>query len=382
MNKVAGFFLMDWRRKLLALGIAFLIWSWVQGQIATDRNVDLTLVVSENAVRSLNHLELSIEVPEGWVLTDPPAGRTVPITLHGSNSELTDFITRQCAALLEVKFDADPLQDSVDFPVTPDDLEWLRPLDASFLLGGVKGGQQLQKLTFQRIAKEVLAPSFREVTIIGKPSEAHEARMESMVFLPSQITLTGPKRAMDQLMARINDAHSANGELETSGLFSTMILAGNERKNVTTSLHLAALWAKRGIKMDPPRVMAELPVGLRDPKSQTWLPDANDLILLPADDVASNGPWTMEPWVPTTWIAELPEVESDLELNAQWVEEHVKLLLPMHTLNANSLDRTALPIEAHLFNFDDPAERDFYRKHLVIRPLDPDSATVTVTRNP
>jgi len=200
--------------------------------------------------------------------------------------------------------------------------------------------------------------------------------------VPSQITLTGPKLAMQRLNEQIDDTYSAGGTLETSGLFASMTLNGNERDTVTKSLRLDDRWTSRGISMDPERVMLELPVRLRQVKRFEWLPDATDLIALPANDLASNGPWTMEAWEPTRWVAELPDVESDIELNAQWIEAHVELLLPMNTLNVNSLDRTPLPVKAHLFNFDNSEEEIFFRKHLVIHAKDPDSATVTVTRNP
>lgn len=382
MNKVTGFLLNDWRRKLLALGIAFLIWSWVEGQISSDREVTLILAVSKSEVRALNDFDLSVEVPQGWVLTDPPAGESVPITLHCTNSEYNDFISRQCAASISVAFDVDPIQDIVDYPITPKDFTWMRPSDAAFLLNGVKGGQQMQNLTFQRIETKVLSPRVRDVTIVSRPSKAHEAKVGEIVFVPSQITLTGPKLAMQRLNEQIDDTYSAGGTLETSGLFASMTLNGNERDTVTKSLRLDDRWTSRGISMDPERVMLELPVRLRQVKRFEWLPDATDLIALPANDLASNGPWTMEAWEPTRWVAELPDVESDIELNAQWIEAHVELLLPMNTLNVNSLDRTPLPVKAHLFNFDNSEEEVFFRKHLVIHAKDPDSATVTVTRNP
>jgi len=382
MNRVTGLFLLDWRRKLLALGIGFLIWSWVAGQISVDRDVTLILTVSDSDVRDPSDFYLSVEVPEGWVLTDPPAGQSVRITLNGSNSEYNDFISRQCAASIGVDFDVDPIQDIVDYPVTPKNLVWVRPSDAAFLLNGVTGVQELQNLTFQRVQTKVLSPNVRDVTIVGKPSDAHDAKVNEMVFLPSQITLSGPKLAMQKLTAQIDDTYSANGSLENSGLFASMTLGGNERGTITKSLRLAKEWSKRGIQMEPRRVMLELPVRLREVKNFQWLPDASDLIVLPADDEASSGPWTIEASSPTQWIAEMPDMESDLELNAQWIEAHVELLLHMNTLNVNSLDRTSLPIEANLYNFDDPAELSFFRKYLTIRPLDPGAATVTVTRNP
>ncbi|MDA0666969.1 MAG: hypothetical protein O3A95_03280 [Planctomycetota bacterium] len=382
MNKLTGFLLHDWRRKLLAVGIAFLIWSWVDGQISFDQEVALRLSVGHSEDSEENNLILSVKVPPGWVLTDPPTGASMPITLHGTNSEFNDFKSRQCNASISVTFEGDPLQDIKEYPISPEDFTWVRPSDAAYLLSGAKGGKQMQNLTFQRIATQPLSPNDHDVTIVGKPSDAHEARVEDVRFIPNQITLSGPKLAMQKLNEQINDAHSANGTRESSGLFASVTLSGNERDNVTKSLRLAQEWTLRGISMEPEQVLLELPVRFLPVAPFPWLPSADDLIVLPANDLASNGPWTMEAYEPTRWTAGLPNVDTDIEINAQWIEAHVELLLPMNTLNANSLDRTILPVRAHLFNFDDPEEEHFFRQHLVIRAEDPASATVTVTRNP
>ncbi|MHC4379747.1 MAG: YbbR-like domain-containing protein [Planctomycetota bacterium] len=381
MNRAGALFLHDWRRKLLALGIAFLIWSWVEGQIGIDQEIPLTLVTMGAEVRTPNDFELLIDTPDGWILTQPAPGEPVRIKLHGSTSEISDFRAQQCAASIRVRLDADPNQDLIDFPVTPKDLDWMRPRDAAYLLAGVNGAQQLQKLTFERVTESVVVLSPREVKVIGSPSEAHVARVEEMVFEPSQVTLTGPKFAMDQLAAKIDAAHTAAGALESSALLTPLHVDSQSRSDIRPSLALASDLLDFGIRMEPARVRVVLPIRLRAPASLNWLPDAADLKILPADDAASNGPWTVEPWVPTEWIAEMPDVDADLDLNQQWVQEHVALMLPMHTLTADALDRESLRIEARLFGLD-PDDLLFYQQHLVIRPLVPDSATVTVTRNP
>lgn len=381
MNRAAALFLTDWRRKLLALGIAFLIWSWVEGQIGIDQEIPLTLVAMDSEVRTPNDFELLVDTPEGWILTQPAPGEPVRIKLHGSSTEITDFRAQQCAASIRVRLDADPNQDLVDFPVTPKDLDWMRPSDAAYLLAGVNGTQQLQKLTFERLTETVVVLSPREVEVLGAPSETHVARVEEMTFEPSQVTLTGPKFAMDQLAAQIDAAHTTGGALDSSALLSPLQVDSQTRSDIRPSLSLSPVLNRLGISMDPPRVRVVLPIRLRDPETWTWVPDSADLKILEADDSLSNGPWTVEPWATTEWIAELPDVGAGLELNGQWIREHVALMLPMHTLTADSLDRESLRIEARLFGLE-PDELHFYQQHLRIRPLVADSATVTVTRNP
>ena len=381
MNRVTGFFLEDWRRKLLALGIAILIWSFVEGQIAIEDEVQLTLVVAEGEISTPEEFHLLVQAPEGWILTSPAAGESIPVRFRGSASELTEFRGNQCAASIRVAFTAEPNQDLYEYPLTPEDLDWMRPGDAAFLLQDVQGAQQLQSLTFERLDEQVVVLSFREVPVEGIPSSAHEAQPDEMSFEPSQVTLRGPKFAIEQLQARIEETHAASGELQNAELLRTLRIEGNTRSDIRANLSLHEDLARLGIRMEPALVKVRLPIRLKNPTSIRWLPEASDLIILPADDEASNGPWTPSDWIPTQWVAEMPDVESDTDINLAWIRDHVSLILPMRNLTSASLDQEDLRIEVHLTGLNDREFR-FYREHLTIKPVEPESATVKVTRNP
>jgi len=380
MNRVTGIFLEDWRRKLLALGISILIWSWVEGQIAVEVEVQFSLAQEQGESLTPQDFVIQIQAPEGWVLTDPKPGDSVLIRLHGSGSEIAEFRGNQCAASFRAPLRAEPNRDRIEVPITPEQLDWLRPRDADFLLRGVQGAQQLQSLTFERVEEQTILLTEHDVPVGGAPAEAFEAQPEMMSFLPKQVTVTGPKFAVEQLLERLADAHSPTGTLSTSALLRPLQIEPNTRSDVRASLGLHPDLERLGIRMDPPRVDVRIPVVLRDENFIEWLPDAVDLLILPADDEASNGPWTHEPWVPTKWKVSLPGVEAEL-LNMQWIRDHVQLILPMNTLSAASLDTDELRIEAKLFGLSSDDDK-FYRKHIVIEPMDAQSAVVKVTRNP
>ncbi|MGB0953720.1 MAG: hypothetical protein ACPG31_10875 [Planctomycetota bacterium] len=381
MNRVTGFFLEDWRRKLLALGIAILIWSWVEGQIAVDEEIQLSLVVGNSEERTPEDFQLLVHPPDGWVLTSPAEGELIPIRLHGSASELTDFRGNQCAASIRIVFNADPNQDRFEYQVTPDKLDWMREGDAAFLLKGVQGAQQLQSLTFERLDDYLVVLSHLEVPVQGTPSTAHDARTDMMEFEPSQVTLSGPKFAIEQLKLKIDGVRTGRTELLNSSLLRPLRIEEEARSDIRAMLSLHDDIARLGIQMDPPMIRAKLPIRLKEREPERWTPEVSDLIIISADDEKSRGPWTYGSWVPSAWQVSMPDVEVESELSRAWIREHIHLILPMNTLTADSLDEVDLRIEAALFGLN-PTEHAFYSKHLIIEPVDPKSATVKVTRTP
>lgn len=381
MNRVTGFFLEDWRRKLLALGIAILIWSWVEGQIAMEDEVQLALVVADDGKRTPDDFQLLIHPPAGWVLTSPAAGESILVRLHGSSSEITDFRGNQCSASLRVVFSADRNQDRFEYQVTPDELDWSREGDAAFLLKGVQGAQQLQSLIFERLDEHLVVLSHLELPIEGAPSMAHETRSDIMEFEPTQVTLRGPKSAVVQLKDRIDEVRSGRSERPNSSLLRPLRIEEDARTDIRAMLSLHEDVARMGIRMEPPMVGVKLPIRLKEQEPLTWMPEATDLIVINADDEKSNGPWTYGNWVPTEWKAYMPDVEAKIELNHAWIREHVHLILPMNTLTADSLDEVDLRIEAVLFGLSKEDHR-FYSDHLIIEPVDTKSVTVKVTRTP
>ena len=95
MRQAIEFLINDWRRKLVALAIGFALWSWIEGRIAVEREVILSVASTSEDIGTPADFELLIQAPDGWVLTEPMIGQPITVWLNGSESELQSFATRQ-----------------------------------------------------------------------------------------------------------------------------------------------------------------------------------------------------------------------------------------------------------------------------------------------
>jgi len=380
MNRLRTFLLADWRRKLLALAFAVVLWGWLVGRIEVERDLLLRVAVTSIDAATPSEFELLVQVPEGWALTSPEPGTAVAIHLIGTPSVLKDFTARQCAARLQAVFNAAQDQDLVDLAVTPHGLDWMRPNDAAYLLDQDDSKQGLRSMRFERVQERNLVLSPTEQPVQGAPSPVHELHPEEMSFSPTQVRLRGPKSSMTMLMAQIEAAHSADGDRNQVALLSPLVVATTTRGDIRAVSHLHPDLLALGIEMDPPALEISLPVRLAQPVRIEWLPSPESLKELAAP--ADAGQWQAEPWTPTAWIAMLPDlpVGSSVVTEA-WVREHVVLVLPLNTLGPDSLQRTELALVPVLTGLS-PEEQRFYAENLEIHPLDPAGWTVTVTKIP
>lgn len=378
MNRIQEFLVADWRRKLVALFFAVLLWGWLVGRIEVERDVLLRVGVAAADGATPEEFELLVQVPDGWALIDPEPGTAIPIHLVGTPSMLQDFTARQCAARIQAAFNAAPDQDRIDLALTPGDLDWLRPNDAAYLLRNVDRPQELRQLSFERVLERDLVLTQREQPVIGEPSSVHMLHPEEMTFTPTQVNIRGPKSAVTSLIAEIDAAYTAEGN--RVDLLSPLVVPPNTRGDISAVVHLHSDLADLGLRMDPPDLLVSLPVRLAQPVRVEWLPSPTALNTLspPAD----AGEWTVEPWTPTTWVAVLPDLPTGSSVVTEaWVREHVVLVLPLNTLGPDSLDRTELDLVPVLTGLS-PEEQRSFAGELLIEPLDPDGWTVIVTRNP
>jgi len=379
MNRIVNIFTSDIIRKAIALCCAIFLWYQVQGSISVDRQVKFDVTTLSQQGLGQNNFTLRVSPPDGWKLTAPSSGDTISIWFRGSNSELQNFTARQCSASIDAYFDADNTQDRIDFIVSPGELDWLRPGDAHYLLKDVNRSQPLQKLTFERVTENVHVLSYRDIAIVGDTASTHIIDVEKSRFINhSQVTLTGPKFAMDRLQLRLDSQN--DGDL--SRLLSPLRLAANTRQDVHPRLHLADEWEAAGIRMTPRQIDVSVPVRLRQSAKFVWLPSATDLQILQADD--NVGEWQVRPWEPTQWIAELPDVSATdaraTVINTQWISDHVVLLLPLSNLSSDSFSGTSLMVQATLIGFENSDDLLFYQQNMRIRAIEPEDAMVTVLR--
>lgn len=378
MKSVLTFLLQDWRRKLLALLIAFGLWWWIDSRIAIDREVILTVVSTTENIGTPNENELLIQAPAGWVLTDPMIGQPIAIWLKGSKSELQSFSTRQCAASLEVSFSAQEDQVSVNIPISPEQLDWLRPNDAQLLLKDVPDEKNfLRELTFQRVKTETMTLSSRDVEVVGEPSEAWMVLKDELRFEPNVITLIGPQRAMTRLRNKIKDVQSGSSS-DSSELLNAFEIPDGTRGNVHRVQSLNKYWQRQGIRMEPSQVHVFAQVRLESPVSIQLIFTFEDLHIMPT---ANPGTWVKGSWEPQPWVVEMPDVaDNDEIIDDAWIKEHVVLVLPLNTLDDALDPERKVRIEAHIQGLETAEKQRFYAEHLIIRPLAPGNDLIPYSR--
>jgi hypothetical protein len=380
MKSVLNFLLQDWRRKLVALLIAFGLWWWIDSRIAIDREIILTVVSTTENIGTPNENELLIQAPQGWVLTDPMIGQPIAIWLKGSKSELQSFSTRQCAASLKVGFSAQEDQVSVNIPVSPLQLDWLRPNDAQLLLKDVAEDKNfLKTLTFQRVKSESMTLSPRDIEIVGEPSDAWMVVKEELRFEPNVINLIGPQRAMTRLRNKMEDVQNDTAG-SSSELLSAFEIPDGTRGNVHRVQTLNKYWQRQGIRMEPAQVHVFAPVRLESPVSIQLNFTFEDLHIMP---MANPGTWVKGSWEPQPWVVEMPDVEDNDEIiDDAWIHEHVVLVLPLNTLDDALDPERKVRIEAHIHGLETAEKQRFYAEHLIIRPLAPGNDLIPYSRVP
>jgi hypothetical protein len=380
MNRLRLILLSDWRRKLVALFFAVLLWGWLVGRIEVERDLLLRVAVTTSDGITPNENELLVQVPKGWALITPEPDTAISIHLVGTPSVLKDFTARQCAARFQAVIPAGTTQDRIDLSITPNDLDWLRPNDAAYLLDKVDGKQELQVLTFERVMEKDWILTASEQPVRGQPSPVHEMHPEEMVFTPTQVRLSGPKSVMTALMNQLDEAHSVDGEVDHVDLLSPLVVEPIARGDIRAVVHLHPSLIEQGLTMEPEEVLVTMPVRLAQPVTITWLPSPDSLQVLQAP--AESGEWEAEPWTPTAWKAVLPDLPAGTsDVTEAWVREHVVFVLPLNVLGPESLERTELDLVPVLTGLT-PDDHRFYSANLQIEPVDDTGWTVTVTRIP
>lgn len=374
MSPLARFFLADWRRKLLALLLAFGLWWYVDGLIAVERGYTLRVVVAEGRFAPEDGT-LTVLVPPGWTLVDPKPGSSVAVRLRGSRSNLQEFTSRQFAAFHELRNPAgdEPGAQPAE-PVRPADLEWRRPDEAEQLLVRDEGAT----ITFrvERMTQHSFAPTPDLLRVISEVRPEYEVRLHDAGFDLTTATLSGPEGLVNEAEEEILRAALEPGS--GASLFEPIRLEQTTRFEAKVMLRLDESWAARGLRMDPDWIRTTIPIRLKLESVHEWAPRLRVL-----QDEPKR--W-LEPTYAARWRAELRYDALDAGTLAgtpfkEWIEVHVLLILPLDRLRAESLQVAGARVEWVLIDVDDDT-RAALRDALVVQPVDPDDWTVTVSRAP
>jgi hypothetical protein len=361
----------DWRRKLVALALAFGLWWWVDGVIAHERSVALRVVAVNGAVTPENGT-LTIQVPPGWKLVEPREGTSIPISLHGSRSNLENFSSRHFGAFCAITpSSADTAQTEYSAPITPEQLSWLRPEEAAQLLAGVAAPQALSEVRLERVRTAVLQLGQHLLDVRGSAAKDHEVMRWDARFEITQASLSGPHRVVVE--AEAEQARAADEPDRPASLFEAIELDPTTRHDVVVMIRLAEVWRLRGLELEPAWVRVTIPVRLRAGGFHEWSP---------ALEVMQTQPprWQV-PAYSAKWRASLKyEALPPGVAFGPWVEEHVLLLLPLTRLPADPLDQRQVNVEWTLIGLDHE-EKASLLDALAIEAVDSEDASVVVTRS-
>jgi hypothetical protein len=373
MNPVLHFFVYDWRRKLLAVLLAFGLWWYVDGLIETEGSGVLRVTVADARVTPEDGT-LTVRVPAGWTLVEPRPGSSVRVRLRGSRSNLHDFTTRQFAAFHELRAPAageggaDPVES-----VRPDRLEWRRPAEAGHLLARPDDPAAALQFRIERLTSETFELRHE---LLRVRSELDERQYDVMLldagFELTQADLSGPQRLVEEAMREVTRAAQEPGS--GSRLFAEIRLPQTTRREAVVLLRLDPSWTARGLRMDPEWVRVTIPIQLKVKDVHVWAP---------ALQVEQETParWAVPPYA-AQWRVEMlyPALQAGVPFK-EWMEQHVYLFLPLSTLRAEGQDLAEARVEWTLVDVDQ-STRAALLDALVVRPVDEQDATVLLTRIP
>lgn len=369
MNSVARILLAHWRRKLLAILLAFGLWWYVDGLIAVDSGYSLRVVAVE-ARSTPEDGTLAVQVPAGWILVEPLPGTSVSMRLHGSRDNLDSFTSRQFSAFYQLRV---PPEDGGraehSETVAPGELVWRRPDEAAQLLAATSDARPPWTFRIERLTETAFELRHELLRIESEVREEYEVMSIDARFELSQATLSGPQHLVDQAEAEILRSTLEPGSGAT--LFETIRLPQTTRLDAVVMMRLDDGWTARGLRMDPDLVRVTLPVRLKLNSVHTWSPKLH---------VVQDPRW-QAPAYAAQWRAEMRY--DALELPGvpfkEWIEQHLMLILPLPLLRVEGQDLAEARIEWTLVGVDAKTRANMLDA-LIVGPVNPDGDTVIVTR--
>lgn len=380
----------DWRRKLLALGLAFAVWLWLSGLIAVEQKHALRIVVT-NAERAVEPGTLQVRVPDGWTMTGGPGRGAVDMfefALVGSAARIEAFLTNGFSARFDPQLERLPEnRDYQEVTVRASDLTWTRPDSAREMLAFEEKDVEL-KFEFDRLSTMELVLGPHVLRLQGQPPDGYVTLEKEMSFGVNQVRLRGPARMMDATIRKLAEAQLAYEEYLITGnpaameglpaLLEPLVIHQQNRNDIHTRLRLNSEYMGKGLELLEGDVLVTLPVRLSDPTPRPFTPDQSLLTIIPDPE----NQWEAPEWVPPSMryvLTSRPLIAEDV--NEEWLNRHLLLFLPLDRIpdSALELEEFPLQIEWTLVGLEPDVKLEVLRRLSVVFE-DPAKRTVMVRR--
>lgn len=316
-------FLEDIGRKVVALGIALLVWSRVSMSIESEHLLPFKIVTTAGTPE--NH-QIQIRVPDGWLLVDPKENDFLNLNFFGNESDFQNFISAQCAATVEAVInESGNASTSFDRKVT--ELQWLRAPQAQALLSKAKDNKVITfKFAKHEYTDYIL--KHENVQIEGDPVEGYRVKNEEMTFSPNAVEIHGPFGE--------NGVNDSVAKLEaTVELFKPIAIPTGTSQNLIRVLELSDYAKNSGMWMEPATVTIELPITAAASEPVEWRPQKPEAI----GTAPNEETWTITQWDRGQWMATYTPTEGleDFVLTPLWLEDNVKLVVHLDQIRAGGV---------------------------------------------
>jgi hypothetical protein len=278
MNRIRHAFTRDLGRKLLALGLAMLVWWRVNLGIEHDDSIDFVITTAGSPSNVAHTIEIS--VPEGWKLVSPSPGTKRPVNLYGVDMDVESFrqagVDAKYSVSVSLNVDSSS-SDRVIVDVTYEQLEWFDSVRVEQLLAGATN--EILSLTLERIEQANHFLELSSLELVGQVSDGFEADLDEIEFSPSSVEIRGPRTQMD----------SFRGDPATweDPLFEPVALT-DHRSSVRAQLVLSQQAISLGMSMREDSVEVTIPVYPFDLSPFDLTPLTEDIALIGKPTVAGS----------------------------------------------------------------------------------------------
>ncbi len=313
MNFLRSLLFNDFGRKLIALGIAALIWWRVDASMVSVHPWKFKVVTSEGTP---DLHELKIDIPDDWMLINPKPGTLPELKFSCNDRTFDEFRAALCAAEYKVVLSETTTTAKTSFSVRAEDLDWQRPDLAKALL--VPG--QVIDFDLERRGSIELALDPSLLKVEGSISDGYALKQDQSMFSPNAVTLHGT----------ISVGENTETLKSNLDLFKVVEIPADQNSELIREVKLSDRASREfGMWMEPEAILVTIPIQLQAAAPIEWRPTIPLTLGQAPDGLA----WTVRTWANPIWLASYEPVEGlNIPFGADWLQQNVSLVVHLNQI--------------------------------------------------